>query len=117
MKSFIGSMIAAAALMAANGVWATEMPELPKKHDCDICHDMDKKLVGPAWKDVAKKYKGVTKYTYGGKEYDLEDGLVMAVSKGTSGNWGSMPMPANDPNGAKQTDMRGIVRFILYQAN
>ena len=116
MKSFICSMVAAAALMVTNGGWATEMPELPKKHDCDICHDFDKKLVGPAWKDVAKKYKGVTKYTYGGKEYDLEDGLVMAVSKGTSGNWGSMPMPANDPNGTKQTDMRGLVRFILFQA-
>ena len=82
MKYFIGSMVAAAALVVANGAWATEMPELTKKHDCDICHDIDKKLVGPAWKDVAKKYKGATKYTYGGKEYDLEDGLVMAVSKG-----------------------------------
>ena len=66
---------------------------------------------------LAKKYKGATKYTFGGKEYGLEDGLVMAVSKGTSGNWGSMPMPANDPNGTKQTDMRGLVRFILYQVD
>lgn len=117
MKSFIGSVVATAVLAVSNGALATEMPELTKKHDCDICHDIDKKLVGPAWKDVSKKYKGVTKYTYGGKEYDLEDGLVMAVSRGTSGHWGSMPMPANDPNGTKQTDMRGLVRFILYQAN
>ncbi len=117
MKTIIGNMVAAAALTFAYGAWATEMPELTKKHDCDICHDIDKKLVGPAWKEVAKKYKGVTKYTFGGKEYDLEEGLVLAVSKGSSGNWGSMPMPANDPNGTKQTDMRGLVRFILYQAN
>ena len=117
MKFFIGSMVAATILMAVNVACATEMPELTKKHDCDICHDMEKKSIGPAWKDVAKKYKGATKYTYGGKEYDLVDGLVMAVSKGTSGNWGSMPMPANDPNGIKQTDMKGLVRFILYQAN
>lgn len=117
MKFFIGSLVAVAALIAANGVLATEMPGLTKKHDCDICHDFDKKLVGPAWKDVAKKYKGAAKYTFGGKEYDLEEGLVLAVSKGSSGNWGSMPMPANDPNGTKQTDMRGLVRFILYQAD
>jgi len=117
MKCLIGSMVAAAVLTVANGAWATEMPELTKKHDCDICHDIDKKLVGPAWKDVAKKYKGATKYTYGGKEYPLVEGLVMAVSKGTSGNWGDMPMPANDPNGTKQTDMQGLVRYMLNLAN
>lgn len=117
MKPLIVSMVAAAALIIANGAYAVEMPELTKKHDCDICHEMEKKSVGPAWKDVAKKYKGVTKYTYEGKEYDLVDGLVMAVSKGSSGKWGSMPMPANDPSGTKQTDMKGLIRFILYQAD
>ncbi|HEU0233900.1 MAG TPA: c-type cytochrome [Gallionella sp.] len=93
------------------------MPELTKKHDCDICHDIDKRLVGPAWKDVAKKYKGATKYVYKGKEYPLVEGLVMAVSKGTSGNWGDMPMPANDPDGTKQTDIQGLVRYMLNLAN
>ena len=117
MKSFIVSMIAAAGLIVACGAWAAEMPELTKKHDCDICHSIDKRLVGPAWKDVAKRYKGVTKYVYKGKEYPLVDGLVMAVSKGTSGNWGDMPMPANDPNGTKQTDMQGLVRYMLNLAN
>lgn len=117
MKYFIGSMVAAAVLTVANGAWATEMPELTKKHDCDICHDIDKKLVGPAWKDVSKRYKGATKYVYKGKEYPLVEGLVMAVSQGTSGNWGDMPMPANDPNGTKQTDMQGLVRYMLNLAN
>lgn len=116
MKSFIGSMVAAIVLIITNGAWAAEMPELTKKHDCDICHEMEKKSVGPAWKDIAKKYKGATKYTFGGKEYGLVEGLVLAVSRGSSGNWGAMPMPANDPNGIKQTDMTGLVRFILYQA-
>lgn len=116
MKFFIVSVVALAAMMVVNGASAAEMPGLTKKHDCDICHDMEKKLVGPAWKDIARKYKGATKYTYGGKEYDLIEGLVMAVSKGSSGNWGAMPMPPNDPNGVKQTDMTGLVRFILYQA-
>ena len=117
MKFFISSMVAAIALMIANGAWATEMPELTKKHDCDICHDIEKRVVGPAWRDVAKRYKGATKYVYKGKEYPLIDGLVMAVSQGTSGNWGEMPMPANDPNGTKQTDMQGLVRYMLNLAN
>ena len=117
MKSFIGSVVATVVMAVSNGALATEMPELTKKHDCDICHEIDKKLVGPAWKDVSKKYNGATKYVYKGKEYPLVEGLVMAVSQGTSGNWGDMPMPANDPYGTKQTDMQGLVRFILYQAN
>ena len=117
MKPLIVSMVAATVLMTANGAWAAEMPELTKKHDCDICHDIEKRVVGPAWRDVAKKYKGATKYVYKGKEYPLVEGLVMAVSQGTSGNWGDMPMPANDPNGAKQTDMQGLVRYMLNLAN
>ena len=116
MKISIIVNMVAAGLMIAGNTLATEMPALTKKHDCDICHDIDKKIVGPAWKDVAKKYKGATKYTFGGKEYSLEDGLVMAVSKGTSGNWGAMPMPANDPSGAKQAEIRELVRFVLNLA-
>ena len=114
--SIIVNMVVAGLLVAGSAL-ATEMPGLTKKHDCDICHDIEKKLVGPAWRDVAKKYKGATKYVYKGKEYPLIDGLVMAVSKGTSGNWGDMPMPANDPDGTKQTDMQGLVRYMLNLAN
>ena len=117
MRFFISSMVAAITLVATNSAWTAEMPELTKKHDCDICHDIEKRIVGPAWRDVSKKYKGATKYVYKGKEYPLIDGLVMAVSQGTSGNWGEMPMPANDPNGTKQTDMQGLVRYILNLAN
>ena len=65
--------------------------------------------------DVSKKYKGVTKYTYGGKEYPLLDGLVMKVSKGGSGNWGTMPMPANSP-AVKEADIRELVTFELSLA-
>ena len=61
--------------------------------------------------DVSKKYKGATKYVYNGKEYPLLDGLVMKVSKGGSGNWGSMPMPANDPSGAHKAEITELVKF------
>lgn len=103
----------AAGMLVAGGAWAIDMPALTKKHDCDICHEIEKKSVGPAWKDVAKKYKGATKYKWGGIEYGLEEGLVIAVSRGSSGNWGDMPMPANDPNGAKKAEITELVRFML----
>jgi cytochrome c551/c552 len=89
------------------------MPQLARKNNCAACHSIDKKIVGPAWKDVALKYKGATKFEYNGKEYPLEEGLVMKVSLGGSGHWSSMPMPANDPSGAKKADITELVRFIL----
>lgn len=113
MKSIIVSMAVAAGLMVAGSAMATDMPEVAKKNNCTACHAVDKKVVGPAWADVAKKYKGQTKYTYEGKEYSLEQGLMMKVSKGGKGNWGSMPMPANDPSGTKQADIKQLVEFVL----
>lgn len=111
MKSIIVSMVATASLMAAGGAMAIDMPELAKKLNCTACHAVDRKIVGPAWKDVAKKYHGQTTYTYNGKEYPLIEGLVMKVSKGGSGNWGTMPMPANDPSGTKQAQITELVNF------
>jgi cytochrome c551/c552 len=100
-------------LLLAGGGWATEMPALAYKHECNVCHDIDKRVVGPSWHEVSKKYKGAARYTYNGKEYGLEEGLMLKVSKGGSGNWGSMPMPPNDINGSKQTEIRELVRFVL----
>lgn len=113
MKSIIVSMMAAAGLMVAGSVLATDMPEGAKKNGCTACHAIDKKVVGPAWMDVSKKYKGAKTYTFGGKEYPLVEGLMMKVSKGGSGNWGTVPMIANDPNGSKQADIKALVEFVL----
>jgi len=106
-------MVTAAGLMLGNSAMASGMPALAKKHGCDSCHDIDKRVVGPSWMEVSRKYKGATKYTDRGKEYGLEDGLVMKVSKGGSGNWGTMPMPANDQNGINQAEMKSLVKFVL----
>ncbi len=113
MKTIVGSMVAAAGLIIAGSVMAEEMPALAHKLNCTACHAIDKKVVGPAWRDVAKKYtgSGVTKYTYKGKEYPLIEGLVMKVSQGGSGNWGTMPMPANDPTGTKKAEITELVKF------
>ena len=59
---------------------------LAKSKNCMACHAVDKKLVGPAYKDVAKKYAG---------QKDAEATLVTHVMKGSKDVWGPVPMPAN----------------------
>jgi len=103
MKSIITGM-AVAGLMVAGSAMAAEMPALAKKMNCTACHTIDKKVVGPAWKDVAAKYKG---------DAGAVDKLMVKVSKGGSGNWGTMPMPANDAAGTKQAEIKELVTFIL----
>ncbi len=113
MKTIIINMTAAASLMIAGSALAVDMPPLAKELNCVACHAIDHKVVGPAWKDVANKYtgKGVKKFTYNGKEYPLIEGLVMKVSKGGSGNWGTVAMPPNDPTGAKKAKIMELVKF------
>lgn len=80
------------------------MPLLARENNCTACHAIDKKLVGPAWMDVARKYKG---------DATAEARLITKVSKGGAGVWGSMPMPANDAIGKKQDQMKQLVHYIL----
>jgi len=90
-----------------------DMPAVAKRHNCPACHSITKKIVGPAWMNVSIKYKGAEKFEYNGKEYPLVEGLMMKVSQGGSGHWGSMPMPANDYKGVMQSDIRELVLFVL----
>ena len=66
------------------------------------CHATDKKLVGPAYKDVAKKYAGDA------KALDL---LVTHIQKGSSGVWGPIPMPAN--TNVNDAEAKQLVDWIL----
>jgi len=116
MKVFVASVIASAGIMNASSATAIDMPALAKKDTCTACHAIEKQIVGPSWMDVSKRYKGATEYMYKGKSYPLEDGLVMKVSKGGSGNWGQIPMPINDPSGAKLAEYKELVQFILSLA-
>ena len=59
---------------------------LAKSKNCLACHAIDKKIVGPAYKDVAKKYAG---------QKDAADKLAAKIRAGGSGVWGPVPMPAN----------------------
>jgi cytochrome c len=89
------------------------MPAAAKKNNCTACHSINKKIVGPAWMNVSVKYKGASKFEYNGKEYPLVEGLMMKVSQGGSGHWGSMPMPPNDYKGIKQAEIKELVLFVL----
>ncbi len=106
MKSIIAG-VAAAGLVIAASAMAADMPDLAKKNGCTACHAIDRKLVGPAWMEVAKKYKG---------DAGAEAKLVAKVSKGGSGVWGTTAMPAIDSSGKKQEDIKQLVQFILNLA-
>ncbi|WP_395703531.1 c-type cytochrome [Aquabacterium sp.] len=60
--------------------------ELAQKKNCMACHALDKKIVGPAYKDVAAKYAG---------QKDAVAKLAEKIQKGGSGVWGAVPMPPN----------------------
>ena len=83
MKALLFIGLAASAL-ASNAALANA--DLAKAKNCMACHAVDKKVVGPAYKDVAAKYAG---------QKDAEDKLVQKVLKGGGGVWGPVPMPAN----------------------
>ena len=88
------------ACMAAAPAWAN--PELAQKKNCMACHAVDKKLVGPAYKDVAAKYAG---------QKDAVDKLAEKVMKGGSGVWGAVPMPANPQ--VTEAEAKQLVQWIM----
>lgn len=77
-------IILAATAAVAGPAMANEA--LAKAKNCMACHAVDKKLVGPSYKDVAKKYAGDAKAV---------DMLAAKIQKGGAGVWGAVPMPAN----------------------
>lgn len=89
-------------LLTMTSAFAVDMPELAKKSGCISCHKIDKKLVGPAWQDVAGKYKG---------DAEAPAKLSAKIANGGKGVWGEVPMPANPKVSA--ADISELVTFIL----
>lgn len=79
------ALIALLAVAAVSPAFASA--ELAAQKNCMACHATDKKLVGPAYKDVAAKYKG---------QKDAVAMLATKIQKGGVGTWGQIPMPANN---------------------
>lgn len=82
-------------------VMAPEL-KLAQKNGCLACHDLDMKKVGPAWREVAKKYSG---------DAEAEAMLVTKVKKGGKGHWGEVPMPPNVT--VKDADIKTLVKYVL----
>ena len=98
MKAIYVSLLAAAGVMSAGAVQADEA--LAKSKNCLSCHAVDKKVVGPAYKDVAKKYTAKD-----------EAMLANKIIKGGKGSWGEVPMPPNPS--VTPDDAKKLVKWIL----
>ena len=97
-KSLILAAIAASlAILPAAG-----NEELAKKNACTACHSVDKKIVGPAFKEVAAKYRN---------DKTAETKLADKVKKGGMGVWGQVPMPPNTQ--VSDADVKTLVKWIL----
>ncbi len=100
--TLIAAAAALAAISAATVARAANEEALARKHNCLACHSVDKKVIGPAYKDVAKKYKG---------QAGIEAKLIEKVKKGGQGVWGPVPMP---PNAAvPDADVKKLVEWVL----
>ncbi len=76
--------------------------QLAQKEGCLGCHTVDKKLVGPAWKDVAAKYKG---------DAGAQAKLEKKVREGGKGVWGDIVQPPNTT--ASDASIKTLVKFVL----
>lgn len=91
----------AAALISTT---ASASQELAQKAMCTGCHAVDKKMVGPAYKDVAAKYKG---------QASAAAALTDKVRKGSTGAWGTVPMPPTGPDKINDADLKAVIEWVL----
>jgi cytochrome c len=94
------------ALVAATSITLPALADqaLATSKNCMACHAIDKKLVGPAYKDVAAKYAG---------DKSAADKLAAKVMKGGVGVWGQIPMPANPQ--VNEAEAKKLVAWVLSQ--
>jgi cytochrome c len=100
MKLLLSAAFAASAMMFAAPSFANA--DLAQKKNCMACHATDKKLVGPAYKDVAAKYAG---------DKEAAAKLATKIVKGGSGVWGPVPMPANPQ--VSEAEAKQLAAWVL----
>ena len=86
-----------------SGAGAADATPLLTKYNCQACHSVDKKLVGPTYKEIAAKYAG---------DAGAPAKLAQKIKTGGSGVWGQIPMP---PNNVPDADLKTVVDWILAQ--
>ncbi len=101
MKAIYVATMIAVGLGVSGQVLADEA--LAKAKNCMSCHAVDKKLVGPSYKDVAAKYKG---------DAGAVETLAAKVKAGGKGVWGQIPMP---PNNITPEEAKKLVSWVLSQ--
>jgi cytochrome c len=101
MKSLL---ILSATIASLASMPALANAELAKAKNCLACHAVDKKLIGPGYKDVAAKYAG---------QKDAVDKLAVKIMKGGSGVWGAVPMPANPQ--VSEAEAKQLAAWVLSQ--
>lgn len=107
----LGSVLGAA-ILTGGSAWAADDDNLAlaRKSGCLACHSVEKKVVGPAWMDVSKKYKG---------DAGAREQLIKKVHTGGKGNWtevtGGVPMPPYSPR-VSDADIEKLVDFVLSLA-
>lgn len=101
MKMFVAAAVAAGLLSAAP---AFASADLAKAKNCLACHATDKKLVGPAYKEVAAKYAG---------QAGAAATLATKIQKGGVGVWGQIPMPPNPQ--VNDADAKALAEWVLSQ--
>ena len=100
MKALVAAAVAAG-LLSASPAFASEA--LAKSKNCLACHAVDKKLVGPAYKDVAAKYKA---------DKGAVATLAAKIKAGGKGNWGEIPMP---PNNVTPEEATKLATWVMAQ--
>ena len=98
----VATVALAAGFLSSSVAMAQSAEDLIKKDGCSVCHSNDKKIVGPAYQDVAAKYKG---------DAGALAKLTEKVKKGGSGVWGPVPMPPNPS--VSDADIKTILTYIL----
>ena len=101
MKTLLLALLACAGLVM--GPHAQASADLAKAKNCMGCHAVDKKVIGPGFREVAAKYKG---------QKDAETKLVASITKGSTGVWGPMAMPANSVSPAEALS---LAKYVLAQ--
>ena len=101
-RKFAVAAFVGACGMLTIGAPAFASQQLAKDKNCLACHAIDKKLVGPSYKDIAAKYKG---------DKNAQAMLVKKVRDGGVGVWGQIPMPANPQ--VNEQEAQALVKWVL----
>lgn len=93
--------LAAACVLASFAPASRASPELAQKHACLACHAVERKVIGPSYQEVAKRYAG---------QPDAQAKLAASIKAGGAGKWGPVPMPAQP--GVPDDELKALAAWI-----